>query len=168
MNWSISAHKGEQLAAMLLEFIQWLERIRHVRNVSRPVLRNLRVSGKRDLRPIEVAIVLIPMELGHSQREGRRSVEDEEVAAAVKSEPDLVVTDIARSVPNLVDGSRFGRRQAGRRRRGRSAADVGGCAEFARPWVIDDAIDYPVSRVASLDCRFLDLDKFRRGRLPRQ
>src|ERR1041384_6700997 len=86
----IAANPGQQLAAVRLELIERRERVGDVRYVLRAVLRDLRVLLCRHRLPIEIEIVLIPMELGRTECEGVRSVKTREVGAAIESEPDFI------------------------------------------------------------------------------
>src|SRR5204862_5199282 len=84
----VRPHPGEQLAAVGLEAVERLERIGHVRNVARAILRHLRILIERYRLPVEVTIVLVPMKLRDPERERRQPVENEEVGAAIEAEPD--------------------------------------------------------------------------------
>ena len=104
----IAANPGEHLAAVRLELIEGRERVGDVRYVLRTILGDLRVPLHRHRLPIEIEIVLIPMELRHTECEGVRSIETRKVGATIEPEPDLITLAIARAVPDLVDRFRFG------------------------------------------------------------
>ena len=146
---------------MRLEAVDRTERIGHVRNVARAVLRDLRILVERHGLPVEIAIVLVPMELRDAEGEWRQPVENEEVGAAIETEPDLVVALVARPVPDLVDRVGFGGGQAILRRRVRRAADVRLGAELAGARILDDAVGDAVGGIAGLDGRGRGLRELR-------
>src|SRR5215471_118443 len=113
--------------------------------------------------PVEVPVVLRPVELGDAEGVWRGPVESFKVTAAVEPEPYLVLPGIARPIPNFVDGGGLGRGQAVLRRSVRRSADVGRGVEGAGAGIVDDAIAHSIRGIARLDGRSANLGELGRS-----
>ena len=136
---------------MAPEHIEVAEGISHVSNVARAVLRHRRILVDADGAPVEVQVMLVPVELRDPEEERSRPVQRRQVRAAIEPEPDALAILVAWAVPDHVDRPRLQRGEAIGGGRGRGAADVGRRAEVAGAWVIDDAVGHAVSRIARGD-----------------
>src|SRR5207245_4609831 len=127
----VAADEREQLAAVAPEHIEVAEGISHVSNVARAVLRHLRILVDADGAPVEVQVMLVPVELRDPEEERSRPVQRRQVRAALEPEPDALAILVAWAVPDHVDRPRLQRGEAIGGGRGRGAADVGRRAEVA-------------------------------------
>src|SRR5262245_26729133 len=107
--------------------------------------------------PVEIQVVLIPVELGYAQGKCRGPVETGEACAPVEPEPDLAAFRVARAIPNLVDRLCLRLRQAVLRRGIRRSANVRGGAEGAGPRIVNDSVGDAVRGIARLNSRGLSL-----------
>lgn len=133
---------------MSSEDVERPEGIRQIGDVAGAVLGYSRIFIEPHHPPIEVAVMLVPMKLSYPGRKWRRPVKDAEVAAPVKTEPDLVIPLIMRTIPDEVNCPCFLRRQTVACRRGWAATNIGRGIEATGPWIVDNTIRDPVRGVA--------------------
>src|SRR5439155_13533466 len=95
----VAADEREQLAAVAPEHIEVAEGISHVSNVARAVLRHLRILVDADGAPVEVQVMLVPVELRDPEEERSRPVQRRQVRAAIEPEPDALAILVAWAVP---------------------------------------------------------------------
>src|SRR5436190_24063462 len=105
----VAADEREQLAAVAPEHIEVAEGISHVSNVARAVLRHLRILVDADGAPVEVQVMLVPVELRDPEEERSRPVQRRQVRAAIELEPDALAILVAWAVPDHVDRPRLQR-----------------------------------------------------------
>src|SRR2546426_2781566 len=95
----VAADEREQLAAVAPEHIEVAEGISHVSNVARAVLRHRRILVDADGAPVEVQVMLVPVELRDPEEERSRPVQRRQVRVAIEPEPDALAILVAWAVP---------------------------------------------------------------------